>query len=334
MTSPQSGPQRDGELHRVAERLFRATGNRQGRSRLEGNGRVTSGKPPRALVVATGEEVPSGRSIRARLLVVGVGPEEVDRLRLTECQQAACQGRLAESMGSFLGWMAGRYGELQQRRQARMVEIRSYGYGRAVHARLPAALAELQSAWELFVGFALEVCAINSTEGQELEARSIRALCQLATIQAIYQDTSDPALRFVALLRAALTCGRAHVADRNGRAPQEAAQWGWLRRRTGWMPQGVRIGWVSGIDLFLEPRVSYQAAQDLAGDHRLPGEQSLRHRLRQCGLLAGVDEGRQMVQVRRTLEGSPKQVLHLKASDLVELRAKSRSCQSSAQLIR
>ena len=33
-------------------------------------------------------------------------------------------------------------------------------------------------------------------------------------------------------------------------------------------------------------------------------------------LLASVDEGRQMVQVRRTIEGCPRQVLHLKAKDL------------------
>jgi len=128
-------------------------------------------------------------------------------------------------------------------------------------------------------------------------------------------------VRFVSLLRAALATGRAHVADRQGKVPESAEIWGWRRKRTGrgWVPLGTKIGWVAGSDLFLEPAISYQAAQELAGAERLPvGEQTLRHRLRERGLLASVDVGRKMVLVRRTLEGSPRQVLHLKASELVE----------------
>src|ERR1017187_5312265 len=49
-------------------------------------------------------------------------------------------------------------------------------------------------------------------------------------------------------------------------------------------------------------------------------EQTLRSRLRERGLLVSNDVGRQMLTVRRTLEGSPRQVLHL-ASDLVGLGA-------------
>lgn len=54
--------QGDGDLHQVAERLFRAAGNQQGRGRLVGNGRLDAPKPPRALVLATGEEVPRVRA--------------------------------------------------------------------------------------------------------------------------------------------------------------------------------------------------------------------------------------------------------------------------------
>jgi hypothetical protein len=122
-------------------------------------------------------------------------------------------------------------------------------------------------------------------------------------------------------LQAALACGRAHVADRQGKAPDDAAVWGWKRNPIGrrWLPQGIRIGWVAGSDLFLEPEASYQAAQELAGADRLVGEQTLRHRMRERGLLASIDKGRQMIQVRRTLEGCPRQVLHLKAGVLAEL---------------
>ena len=79
------------------------------------------------------------------------------------------------------------------------------------------------------------------------------------------------------------------------------------------------MGWVAGSDLFLEPTACYQVAQALAGSERLPVSQpTLHQRLRESGLLASVDLNRQMVQVRRTLEGCPRQVLHLKAKDLAE----------------
>jgi len=172
----------------------------------------------------------------------------------------------------------------------------------------------------MFLQFAVQVGAIGIAKKQELEERSGRALITLATGQAKYQKASDPALRFIALLQAALTCGRAHVADRLGRAPIQAEVWGWQRIGKGrrWAPQGTRIGWVAGADLFLDPTAGYEVAQELAGGERIPvSEQTLRRRLQQRGLLASVDAGRQMVQVRRTLEGRPRQVLHLRAMDLV-----------------
>ena len=77
-------------------------------------------------------------------------------------------------------------------------------------------------------------------------------------------------------------------------------------------------------DLFLEPTVSYEVAQQIAGIEPIPfTAQTLRHRLREHGLLASVDGGRQMLLVRRTLEGAPKQVLHLKVSALQDLAAAS-----------
>jgi hypothetical protein len=146
----------------------------------------------------------------------------------------------------------------------------------------------------------------------------------LAALQAQYQQASDPALRFMALLRAALAAGRAHVANRHGKVPDSPERWGWRRTPTGraWVCSGTRIGWVAASDLLLEPTASYQVAQQMAGTERLPvSAQTLRHRLREHGLLASLDAGRQMLLVRRTLEGGLRQVLHMKASDLVSLPA-------------
>jgi hypothetical protein len=208
---------------------------------------------------------------------------------------------------------------MQERLQRRVLEIRSQGQGGAGHARTPAAMAELQSGMEIFLEFAEAVGAVSRAEKEELQGRCGRALDELAGRQAKYQAARDPAVRFVALLQAALAGGQAHVADRQGKVPAEAAAWGWQRAKSGrrWVSQGTRIGWVAGNDLYLDPLASYQTAQALAGEERLPvSEQALRHQLRQCGLLASMDAGREMLQVRRTSAGRPRQVLHLRASDL------------------
>ena len=89
-----------------------------------------------------------------------------------------------------------------------------------------------------------------------------------------------------------------------------------MRGQAALTGQGTCIGWVVGDDLFLESTAAYQIAQQ--GSDRLPvSEQTLRHRMREHGLLASIDAGRQMVLVRRTLGGCTRQVLHLKAIDLV-----------------
>jgi hypothetical protein len=314
-----TGGSGDGPLESLAERLFRAVGNAQGRHRLGGDGRLRVPQAPRALVLGTGEAVPPGQSIRARLLIVEVGAGEVQRAALSAGQRAGQEGLLAAAMGAFVVWLAGRYEAMQERLQRRVLEIRSQGQGGAGHARTPAAMAELQSGMEIFLEFAEAVGAVSRAEKEELQGRCGRALDELAGRQAKYQAARDPAVRFVALLQAALAGGQAHVADRQGKVPAEAAAWGWQRAKSGrrWVSQGTRIGWVAGNDLYLDPLASYQTAQALAGEERLPvSEQALRHQLRQCGLLASMDAGREMLQVRRTSAGRPRQVLHLRASDL------------------
>jgi hypothetical protein len=64
---------------------------------------------PRALVLATGEEVPEGPSIRARLLLLELGPGEIDPAMLSHSRRAGHEGRLAESMGGFIAWIAIHY---------------------------------------------------------------------------------------------------------------------------------------------------------------------------------------------------------------------------------
>jgi hypothetical protein len=59
-------------LHREAERLLRAQGNAAGRQRMRADGTLRPAKPPRGLILSTGEDVPRGQSLRARQLILEV----------------------------------------------------------------------------------------------------------------------------------------------------------------------------------------------------------------------------------------------------------------------
>ena len=163
----------DSALHGAAERLFRAAGNHQGRSRMGGQGQLRSPRPPRALMLATGEEVPPGHSLRARLLIVELRPGEVDRAALGRCQVAGQQGKLAAAMDGYVAWIAGRYEELRERLHSRVNKLRSPTHASSipVHARLPTTLAELQGGWEIWLQFALEARAISRAEQADLAAK-------------------------------------------------------------------------------------------------------------------------------------------------------------------
>jgi len=151
---------------------------------------------PRGLVLGTGEEVPPGQSIRARLVILELGAGEVDRGWLSRCQQAGRAGRLAAAMGGFVRWVAGQYEDLQRRLQERLLQIRSHNGGGEGHARTPTAMAELQAGWERFLQFAVEVGAIQTTQQEILAQRNAHALAEVAHCQARYQESSESGAAF------------------------------------------------------------------------------------------------------------------------------------------
>ncbi len=88
-------------LHREADRLFRAAGNRAGRARMRADGGSRPTYYPRGLLISTGEDIPSGQSLRARLLVLELTPGEIPADALSAAQADAADGRLRHSHGGI-----------------------------------------------------------------------------------------------------------------------------------------------------------------------------------------------------------------------------------------
>src|SRR5262249_48001427 len=98
----------DLRAQREADRLLRAQGNRAGRGRLRRDAAFAPTYAPRGLIASTGEDVPEGESLAARLVVVHVGAADVDWHQLTAAQRDASDGCYAAALAAFIQWVAAR----------------------------------------------------------------------------------------------------------------------------------------------------------------------------------------------------------------------------------
>ncbi len=307
------------KLHRVANRVLRAQGNLSARGRMRwDHGALRAGpdRPPRGLILSTGEDVPAGQSLRARSVIGEVGPDDVRWDRVTAAQADAAAGTLAQATSAFVVWLAPRLDEVRAELRATVAARRASPS--AGHLRSSDAVSQLGGAWDIFLQFAEDSAAITAAEGLDLRRRVAAALAEVLTAQGAHQEAGEPTARFLQLLSAAIAGGEAHVADLEGGRPGDRPEaWGW---RGVELPAGSRrVGWTDGADLYLEPDGALAAARmvgERSGGGLVVQPRTLQRRLRQRGLLASTDAQRQRLTVRRELEGRRRAVLHLAACSL------------------
>jgi hypothetical protein len=317
------------KLHKKADRLIRGKGNASGRERLRADLTARPAKPPRALIVSTGEDVPQGQSLKARMLIVEVGPEDVDFKKLSRYQKEAREGLYAAAMAGFVRWLAERYEEIGARMPEEVQKLREKATRGGEHKRTPGIVADLSLGLKYFLEYAEDAGVVTAEEAEKLWERGWNSLLGVATVQEGHQAASEPAKRFIELLRSAISSGRAHLASTAGGRPEEnAGALGWRKTDSeyeDWRPQGDRIGWVDGEDLYLESAASFRVVQSQAqgGEALAVGERTLRKRLKEKGFLLSTDERRQTLTVRRTIEGvKDRSVLHLHLASLFSDREK------------
>jgi hypothetical protein len=326
--SPQGSAADVQRYHREADRLFRGQGNRSGRLRMRADATLRPAKAPRGLVLSTGEDVPRGQSVRARLPVFEISPGDfgpqppTPNPTLTILQRDAGAGLYEAAMAGFVHWLAPQYDEVHGRLRVEMAELRDKARGDGQHARTPGIVADLALGLRYLLDFARSAGAVSETERIDVWERGWRALAEAAAAQVAHVAAAEPAMQFLRLLSAALASGRAHVADPDGLIPKEPERWGWRLQGIGggenahdeWRPQGHLIGWTDGENLYLEPEAAYAEAQRLAveqGESLPVTQQTLRRRLKEKALLASSDDRRHKLTIRKTLQGARREVLHL-----------------------
>ena len=303
-------------LNMVADRLLRGQGNASGRTRMQANTALRGAKYPRGLILATGEDVPKGHSLRSRMIVCELGMADVDWDYLTECQRVAVAGDYATVTSGFVRWLSPQMGRIDGLLQKHTEIFRKTCPASVRHRRTPDNIAQLAIGFHLFLEFALAVEATTQAEAHDFWKRADNAFSSIISEQNQQQSAEEPCAQFIRLFLASVDGGRAYVSGPDGSAPTHASQWGY---RDDKEPRGRWAGWVDGDDLYLEPNLAYAEVQELArntNDSVTVSLSTLRRRLKQRGFLKSVDETTQTVTLRRKFCGKKQDVLHFSVARL------------------
>jgi hypothetical protein len=262
------------KLNRDADRVFRAAGNGAGRARLTADARLTAGREPRCLVLSTGEEMPPGHSLRARVLFLELVKEEIESSRLTACQECASDGVYARVTASYIQWLAPRLDDVRERLRKQVIELRGTFSGNQQHRRSASIAAELIAGFGIFAEFLREMGGLSLRETDELRSRCWGAVREAIHRQAGIVQSTEPTQLFNRFLTAALASGEAHLAALGGGAPAPeslALSVGWTKREgpasfgsAELASRGKCVGWIEGPDLYLLPDAALKAAATAA----------------------------------------------------------------------
>jgi len=309
--------------HRDAERLLRAQGNKAGRARLNQRSGFQITAYPRGMIVATGEELPRGQSLLARILILEMSTKDVDLNVLTEMQREGDNGILAQALSGYLQWLAPKLDQLKQSLPERCLEYRKSAMGLAsVHGRTPDMVASLMIGLETFFRFAEEVKAITPEETEMYRLDAWEHLFAIAKKQGSYQAAQCPVTVYLALLTSALQSGQCHLLSITESCPLNPAHWGWRPDPTDqaglqWKPHGTHIGWVNGSDVYLNVQATFGVCQSMAqkqGSAINVGYKTLNKYLHEKKKLKSrASDGYTIV---KRIGGSKKRVLHMDAADL------------------
>jgi hypothetical protein len=335
---------RAAELDEKANALFRGVANRAGRSRASRDGSLRAGRRQRATVIASGTQLPPADDVQARLTVLHIHRDLIDRKALARSQRDGSDGRFAQAMFGFVEWLArDRRARLDQYHR-RLTELTAKFQDQSAHPRTAPAMAAKMAAMELFIEFAYEAGALNDQQATDWEGKFMGALLKGSDAQIPDASLTEPAERFVYLLRDALAAGRCHIASCSGAMPllELAPICGWKQvqlnndgKGTG-VPGGPLVGWLEDelaqdwdkMQLFINPSESLAAVQRLASDMRQPfviGERDLRRRLLEAGYLIfdaqakNEKTSRNTLTVRKVHWGGRQSVLHLNAKRVLGL---------------
>src|SRR5262249_55792442 len=184
-----------------------------GRGRLRQDTSERPTMPPRGVILATGEQHPSGQSVLARTMILELERDQIDFPNLDSAQAKA--GQLAHAMAGFVEWLGPQMPELTDRIQGRFVAVRAHASNAEVHLRVPEAVAHLWIGVEMALEYGEAIGALRRRQADALKEPMWQALLTVGSAQGRLVAEERPTLRFLRLLTTLIMQGRAILAERD-----------------------------------------------------------------------------------------------------------------------
>lgn len=310
-------------LQKSADQIIRAQGNQAGRARMNDRSNLQATYYPRGIILSTGEDTPTGHSIRARMMILEIAPGDVSTDSLTKAQSrrqrlSACTARYVQHIANSGGpdatttW-------IKNEREAIRVKYADVG-----HSRTPSMIADLINTARHFLEWAQAEHFITDKERIALMAEANDAIIEQANRQAAFLHDTDPCEAFIETIKMCLATKLCHIRTKTGGIPKQPELLGWTRQESinelaQFKAGGQQVGWIDWEthEVLLDPN-SVAFFQRHSQGKMVLTRTTLLKRLKEDGKLARIDEPRQRNTVRVTAQGHTRQVLVLPVSELFE----------------
>ena len=286
----------DGEQARysaAAERVLRGASNHSSRSRMRADGTLRPDRPPKSLVVITGEQDIDGESLRARTVMVDIEPGDVPvSSALNMCQKQANMGTYTSMMAAWISYIASQTpAEIRQQIDGMPRFGWNTGHDRSSHN-----LDDIGHVWLLWLDWVARFNAIEGSERVTLFDRVVDAIDHLAAVQKQHVNEASISERFIRLLTSALNAGVVGITPLGTITPNMA---GWTEA----VERGkTSVGWISDQETWIDPGTAIAVVKEQArkeGQSLAASPRSIATDLVRSGILPK-NEGRQYA-VRKTV---------------------------------
>lgn len=205
----------------------------------------------RALLLTSGEKVADGESLRSRTINLWLDEKPAllggGQFDINDLLRRGASGELAGVTAAYIQWLAASSADLRGKAQENEAKAAAR-FGLGVH--VDQARTDLKLLAPLAYGLSLLGEFVEDVTGERWDseiARSADALRRLAADQQATVKEENPAVRYLGLLREALSAGHCHLALlANGRRqsppPACADAWGWHHEADAWRRRGPCVG--------------------------------------------------------------------------------------------
>jgi hypothetical protein len=302
-------------MHRDAERVLRSQGNQSGRDRMTSTTELRGANVPKGMICATGEDLPNGHSLQARLVIVNMKKGSTNTGVLSQLQDYAQTGDLAQLNANFIRWIAAAADDgIVERYFNDALSSCAKQLPAEGHARTRDNLSQMLAGLWIYLQYTVDVGVMHPEAADIFKLQAIKTVLALSQIQAgVDKDASD-AERFVKILQSALSMGSCHLAAQGGGVPKYHTAAGWKLTGAGVYQkiegQGVKVGWMNDEYVFIDVTAAQKVVKQLSqatGNYLGSSDRAVVKALYEANMLAEVSKDRLTIKV--TVEGQRRNLL-------------------------